>query len=608
MRFDSGISLEFSHPLKRLVEPVWKRPDGSYKKIVLGIDVQNSNILILRITEKRMENEPTVLGINRTQDASICLIKTGTQIFGVQKERLTRKKHHWGRVGDLSTIYVKRIPSLREKVDLVVECYSSDPEIANLEAYEAEIRQNIRFSREPSIHRISHHLAHLYSSYFISPFDEAAVMVIDCAGSRAVDFTEDIQSSGTFAPGDVEVASFYHCRDFEVACATKQTWENDWSKPVGLGCFYFLLTRTLFPGEGHEGKVMGLAPYGRIDHRLPRLRVENERVFIPKEWLEVFSHKNRFSHFSGGEGSFQVAADLAATGQFFFEEALLEVARWLHRKTGSENLCYAGGTALNCVANGRLLRESPFKNVFVPPSPHDGGTALGCAIFGVVEHFGVKKRFPWINDYQGFENYSEAQIIRTLSEFNRLIIEKPADLIGHMADQLSSGKVLSLFQGRSELGPRALGHRSILADPRSTTVRDWINLHVKGRERFRPLAPVVLLEQASKFFEIDRPVTFMQFVADVREEFRAIIPAVTHVDGSARLQTISYNEDAFLYRLIQAFERIAGVPIILNTSLNGMGEPIVETIEEAVTCLKSSALDALIIPPFYITKCKNGND
>jgi carbamoyltransferase len=274
----------------------------------------------------------------------------------------------------------------------------------------------------------------------------------------------------------------------------------------------------------------------------------------------------------------------------------------LHRETNMKNLCFTGGTALNCVANGRLLRESPFERIFVPPSPHDGGTALGCALYGWIEHLHLPRDFRWVNDFLGPEPETAAAIEQLLRKDNDLVVEKRDDLIEKMVDLLVSGRIVSLFQGRSELGPRALGHRSILADPRNPRIRSWINRNVKGRELFRPLAPAVLLEAASIFFDIDCPVPFMQFAASVRPEYRETIPAVTHVDGTARLQTVSRDEDPFFYSLIKAFEARTGIPVLLNTSFNGKGEPIVETPHEAIACFKSTAMHALAMPPFLIRK------
>ncbi len=264
-------------------------------------------------------------------------------------------------------------------------------------------------------------------------------------------------------------------------------------------------------------------------------------------------------------------------------------------------LCVSGGTALNCVSNGRLLRNSPFKDIFVPPSPHDGGTAVGCAIYGMIEVLGQRHDFRWVNDFLAPEPNCDG-LEELLTNELGMIVEQPDDFIAQVVDLLESGRTVALYQGRSELGPRALGHRSILADPRHPAIRSWINMHVKSRELFRPLAPVVLEDSASKFFEIDRPVPFMQFAVKVHPEHHTTIPAVTHIDGTARLQTVNEREDALLYALLKAFEERTGVGVLLNTSFNAAGEPIVETPAEALACFKSTALHVLAIPPFIVRK------
>lgn len=547
-------------------------------------------------------DEHLVLGINRTSDASVCLLGSGSLICSTQKERLTRQKHDWGAVGDIRNWYLDRIPGLDRPLDLVVECFSSDAEVKNLTEYQRELREALRFRRGPRVEQISHHLAHVYSTFYLSPFDEAAVMVIDFQGSRARDLTDGWRGAEPFEDDWVEISSFYMCEGDSIRVVGKQLWDEDRRRPVGLGCFYNYLTRVMFPGGGNEGKVMGLAPYG--DPRrlgLPPLEVSGERVFIPEEWLRLFQDRRRFRFFQDGSGSFEECADLAAAGQYCFEEALLAVAEWLRERTGSRNLCFAGGTALNCVANGRLLRESGFTEVFVPPSPHDGGTALGCAVYGLRECLGLRRDFRWVNDFTGPEPRPDLSWLDA-SSAESMEVERPADLLGRVAEMLEQGAVVGLFHGRSELGPRALGHRSILADPRNPGIKSWINAHVKGRESFRPLAPAALEESASRYFDIDRPVPFMQFAVDVRPEYRDVLPAITHVDGTARLQTVSRHDDEFFHSLLKAFEARTGVGVLLNTSFNGQGEPIVETPAEAFECFKATAMDALVMPPHVIRK------
>ncbi|MFL6656269.1 MAG: carbamoyltransferase [Sulfurifustis sp.] len=546
--------------------------------------------------------EPLILGINRTQDASVCLLRGSRLECAIQKERLTRRKHHWGKLDDIRNVYRPRLAALDEPIDALVECYSSDDEIQRLSAYEEEIAQTLKLSRDGRRARISHHLAHLYSVFHPSPFDEAAVMIIDGQGSPVADCDETWPGREAIPGHWREVSSFYHADRDRIDCLGKQLWDRDERRLVGLGMFYFLLTQAIFPGEGNEGKVMGLAPHGdagALD--LPPLAVDGAEVTIPARWFEILRDRKRFRYDANDESRFADIANLAAAGQHAFEEALLDVARWLHARTGAANLCFAGGTALNCSANDRLLRESPFRRVFIPPAPSDAGTSLGCAVYGLTMLLGTPCEFRWKNDFLGPEPRA-ADVRAALHGVDDLLVEKPADLCAQMVELLCESKVVALYQGRSEFGPRALGHRSILADPRRAVMRDWINARVKEREWFRPLAPIVLLEHADRYFDIRRPSPFMQFAAPVRPEVADVIPAVTHVDGTARLQTVGPDDDPFLRTLLEAFAARTGIPVLLNTSFNRKEEPIVESPAEALASFRRTPMHALALPPYLVRK------
>ncbi|TQM38462.1 carbamoyltransferase family protein [Pseudonocardia cypriaca] len=554
-----------------------------------------------------MDSEPVVVGINRTQDGSVAVARGRSTVYSLQKERLTRRKHHWGRLGDLPNLYLPRMAALREPVDLVVECFSSDDEIKHVDVYHQEVLDTLRFRGEPRIVTMSHHLSHLYSAFPPSPFRAAAGMVIDGQGSPVRDFTESTPGIDEETPPDLlEVSSFYRCeRGRPPGCFAKQLWDGDWDRPAGLGCFYYLLTRVMFTGEGSEGKVMGLAPFGNPQaFGLPDLVVDGHRVLIPREWLDVLADRDRFSHFLGGPGSFTDCADLAAEGQRAFETALLEVTAWLHEQTGAQNLAFAGGTALNCSANGRILRESAFDDVFIPPSAHDGGTALGCALYGLMECLGEPSEFRWTDDFLGPdpEPSAVAAAVRAVADDPALVVEQPADLATAAAELLDHGYVVAVHQGRSESGPRALGDRSIIGDARHPAMRDFVNFRVKGREWFRPLAPLVLADAAPTIFDVDRPTPFMQLAIDVRPEHRDALPAITHVDGTARIQTVESSNTPFLHALLTAFRDRTGCPVLINTSLNGKGDPLTETPEDSIACLTGTQMHALVMPPFLIRK------
>ena len=547
---------------------------------------------------------PLVVGINRTADGSICVMRGSTMVAAIQKERITRQKHHWGKLGDLRDVYRGVVTGLDEPIDALVECYSSDAEIDNLEAYEAEIAEVLNLKPGAKRARISHHLAHLYSVFHPSPFDEAAVMIVDGQGSPVGELTEHWAEAGNFPPAWREVSSFYRVdRSGRLECLGKQLFEGDDGNPVGLGMFYFLMTQAMFPGEGNEGKVMGLAPHGDPDALgLPPLDVDGYKVTIPQAWRDIIAVRPRFRFDpKDPKKNFQDIANLAAAGQRAFEEALLKLAHWVHEKTGLKNLCFAGGTGLNCSANDLLLRRTPFERVFIPPAPSDAGTSIGCAVYGLTELLMQPCEWRWTRDYLGPEP-KRSDIDAAIEAADDLIVDKPANLHQAMVDLLTQNKVVALYHGGSEFGPRALGHRSIIADPRTDGIRDWINAKVKDRELFRPLAPIVLLEHADRFFDMRRPSPFMQFAAPVHPEAKDVIPATTHVDCTARLQTVGPDDDPFLRGLIQAFHERTGVPVLLNTSYNRREEPIVETPAQAIETFRRTPMHALAMPPYLLRK------
>ncbi len=326
-----------------------------------------------------------VLGINRSQDASICLLKGNSIVAAISKERLTRRKHDWGGDHDFETVYVPAIPELAETtIDAVVECFSTvEPSADQKAQYHDELRRRLKLAPDARFFRLSHHYAHLCSAFVPSEFEHAAAMVIDAQGSLLTNLTE----SWDYPSGDPrlrEIMSFYSCNSGEPRCVAKQVWDGTRAASAGLGMFYYLLTQTMFPGEGKEGKVMGLASHGNSARvEMPPLLVDENRVSFSPAWRTLLVDEPvRHRPLEDGAG-FLKAADFAAAGQKAFEDALIEVARWLHGATGMEQLCFAGGTALNCSANTRLLAETPFKRLFIPPAPHDAGTALGCAIYGM---------------------------------------------------------------------------------------------------------------------------------------------------------------------------------------------------------------------------------
>jgi len=305
--------------------------------------------------------------------------------------------------------------------------------------------------------------------------------------------------------------------------------------------------------------------------------------------------------FKDHKKTFQVKADLAAKGQLEFERALLKVSRWLQKTTGQSNLCYAGGCALNVLANSKIQLKSRFKNLYIPPAPHDGGTSIGCALYGIDKILKKRSFFYWKSDYLG-PLPGDWKIDTEPSKYPNLKVDAPADLVRTCVEAIMAGHAIALFQPKSEFGPRALGNRSIISDPRYSITKFWINQMIKGREWYRPIAPVVLEKNTSTYFDFKKKSDFMQYSVRVKKQYRSLLRAVVHVDGSARIQTLSKKHNDFLYKLLLDFKRLTNIGILSNTSFNLCDEPIVETVEEALSSFSRSCLYYLVMPPYIIYK------
>jgi carbamoyltransferase len=541
-------------------------------------------------------NVPHILGINRTQDATISIFEGGNHVMSIHKERLTKRKHHWGRVGDIS-LYKNHIPMVSRPYDLIVECWSADDERDKKEQYHEELRNQLPLKENARIIEISHHLSHLYSAWPASGFNKCAVMIIDSVGSPVEHIKYDYPGKNG-QQNLFEVASYYYCENGKATCIKKQLHDRNPEKPNGLGNFYYKLTECLFKGEGNEGKVMGLAAYGdpgKLD--LPDLIVKEGAVMIPEEWREMF--KSTDFDYKEEKKTFQQKADFAAKGQEVFEKALVEIAAWLSEVTGTNNIAYAGGCALNCVANSKVLEQG--YNLFIPPAPHDGGTSVGCAIYGAMECYKLQNEFNWDADYLGPSVDTDA-VKSLLENYPDLTIHEPENLVGECANQLLWGKILCVFQSHSEFGPRALGNRSIIADTRYGVNKFWINAFIKGREWFRPIAPFVLEEDVNEYFNFKERTPFMLFTAYLKDEYKDHFPTIEHIDHSARIQTVSHKDNPFIYDVIKEFKEKTGVGIIANTSFNGKNETMVETLEDAIQCFIKHPIHHLVVPPYIISK------
>lgn len=455
------------------------------------------------------------------------------------------------------------------------------------------------------IHYVTHHRCHAAAAFYPSPFDEAAVLTVDGYGERAATTLGAYRRSGAqWRYESVEELHF----------------------PRSLGAVYAAVTGWLgFRPNNGEGKVMGLAPYG--DDRFVRRFREilgldsgvsgsdgGDRALysVDGTWFDyTLDTPERVSArfldaFGPARGAGQEVTDVhraVAHGlQAATEEALLGLARRLHGATGLSAVVMAGGVAMNSAANGRLERDGPFSQVWIQPSAGDGGTAVGAALAVWHEIAGGEARHRWTSDR--FGPAFSAEECRDALRRGGWSWEEPDDVAADTADALARGELVGWFQGRAELGMRSLGGRTILADPRRPENKDVLNARVKFREPFRPFAPSVLAEAAADWFALPAGATvpFMQKVHPVREERREQLGAVTHVDGSARLQTVSAEADPLYHRLIAAFGERTGVPVVLNTSFNVRGEPMVGTPDDAVRCWASTGLDRLVLGPCVLRK------
>lgn len=571
-----------------------------------------------------------VLGLNKyDHDVSAVLLRDGVPLVAIAKERLTRSKNDGG-LPDVAVGYCLKAAGLRfADVDVIVQnSYALDiPEMEHdllsrchalhLPAVERELILRSPLFRNPKAVTISHHLAHAYSAFAVSPFDEGAVMVVDGVGSHRRDVTEALPQGDDGHPADRECESYYVFRGTEIRCVGK-SWipptpsvlSADFTKMPGLGAMYSRVAEYVFDHWNKCGEVMGLAPFGRERPDVPPLMgVKDGRTWAVRHLPERFRNP-WIETGTVGAADWQASPhmeewrDLCWRVQRDLEDALLERARALHRDTGMRNLVLAGGVALNCVANGRLARETPFENVWVQPAAGDQGIAIGCALYGELAIARQPRRHVMRVDTLG-RTYTHDEIDAALASkpwAPFLRVAHATDVAADTARALADGKVVGWFQGGAELGPRALGHRSILCDPRSAVAKERLNERVKHRQAFRPFAPAVPLERADQWFEPGPPSPHMLFVRRVRPDKATLVPAVVHVDGTARLQTVEERDDPLFHALLMAFEAATGVPILVNTSFNVRGEPIVETPLDALLCFLSTDMDLLVLHDRIVEK------
>jgi len=560
-----------------------------------------------------------ILGTGLSHDGSTCLMKNGEIVVAIEKERLSRVKHDGGN-DTLTVKYCLDAESISEKdLSMVVQ-------VANFEKDEIQIDRYIgqrHFTKALAapVHTISHHMAHAYSAVGSSPFETCNVMVIDGAGSP-YQHCEDIEGAKIPAqqhPFNMrmycEKDSFYFFDGQELRPIFKDFSEmlfhgKDSSVRLStnynsIGGLYSAASSYCFGNMDDAGKLMGLAPYGSLTSKPEIFKFQNGCVEIIYKNLEaVFTDAAKsYDHF---KSNFQHYADIAKWVQNETERTILSVFSERLKLHPHPNMAYAGGVALNAVANARLLRETGIKNLYMQPAAGDNGLAIGCAYYGWLHVLKNKKVRHSGSPFLG-KRYAEDEIqyaIRMYEVEHGVTIRRnrPSNCAAEMASLLNAGNVLAWLQGGAEFGPRALGHRSILADPRKTDIRSHINLKIKFREDFRPFAPAVKKENVHTYFEDGFESPYMILIDRIRKEWKDKVPGIVHCDGTCRVQTVTPEWNAEFYELLDAFEKISGVGILLNTSFNKKGMPIVETPKEALELFFNTAIDILVLENIIIQK------
>lgn len=579
-----------------------------------------------------------ILGINAFHgDSSACLVKDGILQSAVEEERFRRIKHWAGLPSESISFCLDHAGITLSDVDIVAINQDSKANLGKKLGFTLKKRPDLKFILDKVRTRrereslatqlaqlfpetpfsgkaiaIEHHKAHLSSAFHVSPYEQAVVVSVDGFG----DFASGAWGLGQGTSIQIDGRVYF---------------------PHSLGSFYQALTQFLgFPHYGDEYKVMGLAPYGKPAY-LKEMReivglqkdgsyelnlnyFKHHRENVVYEWdngAPVFGQmfSDKLATLLGparqkGEELQQRHFDIAHSVQAMYEEAFFHLLNVLYKKYGVENLTLSGGCAMNSVANGKVCRNTPFKNVYIQSAAGDAGGAIGAAFSAWHDtNPGAGRNFVMRHAYVGPE-YSSEEISATLdgakSELDdeKIVvnfIESESKLFGKTAAAIADGKVIGWFQGRLEWGPRALGNRSILCDPRRADMKDILNLKIKRRESFRPFAPSILREAVSDWFEEDADVPFMMKVFQIREAKRERIPAVTHVDGSGRLQTVFEETNPRYYRLIDAFSELTGVPMLLNTSFNE-NEPVVCTPGEALACFLRTKMDVLVMGDWYLER------
>jgi len=545
-----------------------------------------------------------ILGLNYFfHDSSACLVVDGKIVVAIEEERLTREKHTAAfpqkaierclsiaglSPKDIDAVAVSIKPSRNLAPKVIYGLVHARPFVA--QDLITTIRRQLRFrewyrntwpQNGPRVYFVPHHVAHAAGTFLVSPYENAAIISLDGSGEWSTSFVG--QGNGSV-----------------VTCFSESFFPNS------LGYFYEAATRFCGFGANDEGKTMGLAPFGdpevfgkTVDQMATvdsngTIRIDLSHVKHQLMEGKTFGHPRKGKDFQSNH------KNVAAAFQRVLEERALDLCAVVRQKTKSRYLVVAGGVALNSVMNGRILREAGFDDIYIMPAAGDNGTAIGAAFHVYNTVLQQPRIFVHDDPFLG-TSYSDEYIEKLISE-HKLNAKRHDDISSVAARMLADGKILGWFQGRMEIGPRALGNRSILANPTLPYMKDKINAEVKHREAFRPFAPSVPVESKDKYFDIIVESSFMLKVCPVKPQMRGLLPAITHVDGSARLHTVSKAINPIFYDLLERFGAQTGTPVLLNTSFNVQGEPIIESPEDAIRCLYSTGLDALAMGSFLITK------
>jgi carbamoyltransferase len=541
-----------------------------------------------------------ILGINGVfHDPAAALVVDGRIVAAAEEERFSRRKH--GKQAVPFSTWELPVAAARwclqhggiAAADLDVVAYSYDPALAEVaggvldgQDRDWEYLRTLYARRAPqflatalpgldpgTVRHVRHHVAHAASASLASPQPDSAVLVVDGRGESTS------MLSGEYRDGKLDVL------------ASQQL-------PHSLGLFYESLTEHLgFKRSSDEYKVMAMGSYGRPIHaeRLAELVYAcDDGTFRtePFDWTAFAEPRD-----PGADELDPAHADLACSVQQVLEDVLVDLVSWLRSRTSSDTLCLAGGVALNCVANSRLYSTGMFPHVWVQPAAGDAGTALGAALSVAADH---GEPITAMSSASLGRCWSDQELAATLDDAD-ITYQRPVDIAAAVAEALADNLIVGWFQGRAEFGPRALGNRSLLADPRHAGNLERLN-RVKGREQFRPVAPMVLAECAAEIFSRGPlPSPYMLFVHDVAEEWQSRIPAVTHVDGTARIQTVD-ADNPLLHRMITYFASKTGVPVVVNTSFNTAGRPMVDSPRDALECFGSAPIDVLALGPFMVRR------